>query len=178
VLLTKVIADVEETIKANNTAELLSEGNRIIRDLIVLKEDMEQDRPLRYSLLPSILTLVLSSTTSNRISRLIMRNSVGWVVSHGTMFHGSILNAISTGTSPLSITINFSQSSPRDICLYNLLAALRSFLPPKRRSIQIIQEWRARTSGKIPRILHDRRRTFLSGATEISFCTHRISESC
>lgn len=170
--------DVEETIKADNTAGLRSEGYRIICELIALKEDMEQDRPLRYSLLPPKLTLVLSSTTSNRISRFTMRSSVGWVVSHGTMYHGSILNAISTGISPSRVAINFSQSSPRDICLDNLLAALRSFLPPKRRSIQIIQEWRARTSGTIPRVFHDHGRTLLSAATEISLCTLLISESC
>lgn len=157
VLLTKVIADVEETIKADNASGLRSEGNRIICDLIALKEDMEQDRPLRYSLLPPKLTLVLSSTTSNRISRFTMRSSVVWVVSHGTMYHGSILNAISTGISPSSSAIDFSQSSPRDICFDNLLAALRPFLPPEGRSIQIIQEWRARTSGTIPRVFHDRR---------------------
>lgn len=46
-LLTKVIADVEETMKANDSVGLRSEGDKIIRDLIALKEDMEQDRPLR-----------------------------------------------------------------------------------------------------------------------------------
>jgi hypothetical protein len=47
VLITKTIADVEQTIKADDTAGLRSEGMRIIRDLVALKEDMEQDRPLR-----------------------------------------------------------------------------------------------------------------------------------
>ena len=34
--------------KADDNAGLRSEGKKIIRDLITLKEDMEQDRPLRY----------------------------------------------------------------------------------------------------------------------------------
>lgn len=51
ILLTKVIADVEETIKAGDTAGLRSEGDKIIRELIALKEDMERDRPLKSILL-------------------------------------------------------------------------------------------------------------------------------
>jgi len=47
VLITRTIADVEQTMKADYTAGLRSEGMKIIRDLVTLKEDMEQDRPLR-----------------------------------------------------------------------------------------------------------------------------------
>ena len=47
VLITKTIADVEETMKADGTPGLQSEGSKIIRDLIALKDDMEQDCPLR-----------------------------------------------------------------------------------------------------------------------------------
>jgi hypothetical protein len=47
VLLTKTIADVDETVKADGSAMLRVDGERIIRDLKTLKEDMEQDRPLR-----------------------------------------------------------------------------------------------------------------------------------
>jgi hypothetical protein len=47
VLLTKTIADVEQTIMADGTAGVRAEGNKIIRDLITLKQDMEQDRQLR-----------------------------------------------------------------------------------------------------------------------------------
>lgn len=46
-LITKTIADVEQTMKLDDTPGLRAEGNKIIRDLITLKEDMEQDRPLR-----------------------------------------------------------------------------------------------------------------------------------
>jgi hypothetical protein len=51
VLVAKVITDVEQTIKADKTAGLRSEGDQIIRELIALKEDMERDRPLKYFLL-------------------------------------------------------------------------------------------------------------------------------
>jgi hypothetical protein len=47
VLLTKTIADVDETVKADSSVALRVDGERIIRDLKTLKEDMEQDRPLR-----------------------------------------------------------------------------------------------------------------------------------
>ena len=47
VLLTKVIADVEQTIQEDDSTGLRIEGERILHDLKVLKEDMEQDRQLR-----------------------------------------------------------------------------------------------------------------------------------
>lgn len=45
-----MIADVKQTIQEDKTGDLRSEGDKIIRDLIALKEDMEQDRPLRCQL--------------------------------------------------------------------------------------------------------------------------------
>lgn len=47
-LLTKVIADVEQTMNAESSPELRSEGDVILRELETLKEDMEDDCPLRY----------------------------------------------------------------------------------------------------------------------------------
>ena len=45
-LLTKVIADVEKTMDEEDNPGLHSEGQKIIRDLIALNEDMAEDRPL------------------------------------------------------------------------------------------------------------------------------------
>jgi hypothetical protein len=47
VLITKVIADVRQTIDAESSLELKSEGGVILRELEILKEDMEDDCPLR-----------------------------------------------------------------------------------------------------------------------------------
>jgi hypothetical protein len=47
VLLTKVIADIQIAMKSDGSAESRSEGNKLIRDLGVLKSDMENNRPLR-----------------------------------------------------------------------------------------------------------------------------------
>jgi hypothetical protein len=49
VLITKTIADVEQTIKAANNADLRYEGEQILHDLAILKDDMENNRPLWYS---------------------------------------------------------------------------------------------------------------------------------
>jgi damage-control phosphatase, subfamily III len=56
VLLAKTIADVEQTIKTDIPPEMRSEGKKIIRDLITLKEDMEQDRQLRLDAILTELT--------------------------------------------------------------------------------------------------------------------------
>lgn len=47
-LITKVIADVKQTIAAESNPELRSEGAVILRELETLREDMEDDCPLRY----------------------------------------------------------------------------------------------------------------------------------
>jgi hypothetical protein len=49
VLITKTIADVEQTINAEHNVDLRFEGKQILRDLAILKEDMENDRPLWYT---------------------------------------------------------------------------------------------------------------------------------
>jgi len=48
VLIAKTIADVEQTMRESNAVGLHSEGERIIRELIELRDDMDHDRPLRY----------------------------------------------------------------------------------------------------------------------------------
>lgn len=48
-LITKTIADVEQTMKAANNADLRYEGEQILRDLAILKDDMENNCPLWYS---------------------------------------------------------------------------------------------------------------------------------
>ena len=55
-LITKVIADVRQTIDENSNLELKSEGGVILRELEILKEDMEDDCPLRYDrLIPQLM---------------------------------------------------------------------------------------------------------------------------
>jgi hypothetical protein len=46
-LLKNVLADVEQTIKEDGSAGLRNEGEKILKDVKTLKEDMELDRPLR-----------------------------------------------------------------------------------------------------------------------------------
>lgn len=53
-LIAKTIADVEQTLRESKSPGLHSEGKRIIRELVELKEDMDRDRPLRYDALPSL----------------------------------------------------------------------------------------------------------------------------
>ena len=48
-LITKTIADVEQTINAEQNVDLRFEGKQILRDLAILKEDMENDRSLWYT---------------------------------------------------------------------------------------------------------------------------------
>jgi len=47
VLITKIIADVKQTIDGEGSLELRSEGAMILRELVTLKEDIEDDCPLR-----------------------------------------------------------------------------------------------------------------------------------
>lgn len=95
-LITNVIADVEKTIKEAGSAGLRIEGERILQELKILKEDMEQDRPLRYySDLAVYLGLFL--TIKSPMSSVTMMNSVGWATLRGAMSLGSIPSAIFTG---------------------------------------------------------------------------------
>jgi hypothetical protein len=80
VLITKTIADVEQTIKADDTAGLRSEGMRIIRDLVALKEDMEQDRPLRLIADDRQPNLMTYNEELRRMNRPTWRN-VSWLYS-------------------------------------------------------------------------------------------------
>jgi len=55
VLITNTIADVEQTMRESRNAGLQAEGKRIVRELIELRHDMDNDRPLRYDALASSL---------------------------------------------------------------------------------------------------------------------------
>jgi len=47
VLIAKVMADIEQTIAADDNAGRRVEGQKLVQKLAALKDDMQYDRPLR-----------------------------------------------------------------------------------------------------------------------------------
>jgi damage-control phosphatase, subfamily III len=61
VLITNTIADVEQTMRESRNTGLQAEGKRIVRELIELRHDMDNDRPLRYDAPPKLSCLTSTS---------------------------------------------------------------------------------------------------------------------
>ena len=116
-LLTKVITDVEQTIKADNTAGLRCEGDRIIRELIALKEDLERDRPLKSVLLflqtefrpipdDKQPNLIVYNEELRRMNRPTWRN-VSWLYSECYLYRSAALpSQLIFQTSPRNVRFN------------------------------------------------------------------------
>jgi Damage-control phosphatase ARMT1-like domain len=83
---------------------LQAEGKRIVRELIELRHDMDNDRPLRYDA-PKNFSLsrsrvAQSPTTSNPTCRHTTTSSADSIGPLGAMSLGCTPSAISTGTPP------------------------------------------------------------------------------
>lgn len=98
-LITKTIADVEQTIKEANNVDLSREGEQILNDLATLKDDMENNRPLWYHPYANAVGLYVgpSRRTINQTLQDIMKSFLACSVLPGIMFRGSIPSATYTG---------------------------------------------------------------------------------
>ena len=93
-----------------------------------------------------------------RMNRPTWRN-VSWLYSECYLYTSATLS-----------TQLIFQTSPHNVRFNHPLDPLRSILSPKRRSLQIIQNWRSRTSWTIPRICESTLQHGWLGGTKITIC--------